>query len=1086
MSLARNSAQLLKVERVFKCVVWAMREQVTPPPSSTSKRKISKLEDCDGSFSNAKVRYQNLTGEENNSRSPVLNSVLEDVTNVIEHSYYQESAPGSQFNSVHPSEVTRTPDLNSVVRSYIEISQYRAEKVLSTIRDASVEPNIVTSAMQCSQMQVSNSDKSDIIECSVPRVGVIGHEKKLTFKSVNSIVCYLSQRLTNVEDNSKRKVGASKTSNDAVAAGVEARSQPNGMLTIDAAQPLRRSSRFRMLGSLGLSDPKKCGVQSSEPEQSQWWKENIDPGIRNDGVLGHEKNFTYKSVNPVVCDLSQQCSNFEDKRKRNVGSLNTCNDAVMVNTVERSFEPVSKLTYYAAQPLRRSKRFRLLESLGSSDPGKLRGQISGKENIDPESNYDGVLHHGKKLTLKSVNSIVCDVSQQVPKVEGEQIDRKLSIGATQPLRRSKRFKLFSSLSTSEAGKVNVKLDCGQSSVSSRNQDLEENFHSDCIDDHVKDDKKLTDSSHSGVGLERRSKRQRQRKVSVNKFQPLRRSKRFNLVFRMARDRLDGNEVDELKLRLIRKRSKDSRMYNLPTTDEVAALIPVVYTIEFQKRGLPHAHILLFLDARAKYPNPEDIDSIISAEIPDAEKKPKLYEAVKEFMLHGLCGLANRRSPCMIDGRCSKFFPKKFEPETKVDEDGYPIYRRRDNGHTIEKGGHIYDNRDVVPFNEKLLMMGQSHINTEWCNQGRSIKYLFKYINKGTDRVTAALYQESDGSNAQPVDEIKVYYDCRYISACEAAWRIFAILQPQHIQNLGLVEIEKILRRSGRSLSEWSSMPQPQGSTLDIMNNPLIAEQLNFCREEQLNEYQTLRSSMTDEQYNVFNEIILSIDSESVQYFIQDLKMATANMEGISMDILSRTRLIRNFNNIKDKIGTWDFSSSNTSISEILAGTVYFTNFIPSTSSFLNVPSVFHHPVLLNNYEHGFTVLPDFAKAYGGELGAYWVVYCPDGEIKRILFEQSSKSSGVIHGREWRELVETFGIRGGQEIHFYYLRNQHFRMEVPSWDGYLYPKIRDIEGWMVEDEVSDEEDDESMDLSDVSEIMDFEEDEMVVHIPDEDI
>ncbi|KAK7267991.1 hypothetical protein RIF29_20673 [Crotalaria pallida] len=35
------------------------------------------------------------------------------------------------------------------------------------------------------------------------------------------------------------------------------------------------------------------------------------------------------------------------------------------------------------------------------------------------------------------------------------------------------------------------------------------------------------------------------------------------VFRMARDRLQGQVVDDLKLRLIRKRSKDSRMYNLP-------------------------------------------------------------------------------------------------------------------------------------------------------------------------------------------------------------------------------------------------------------------------------------------------------------------------------------------------------------------------------------------------------------------------------------------------------------------------------------------------------------------------------------------
>ena len=65
----------------------------------------------------------------------------------------------------------------------------------------------------------------------------------------------------------------------------------------------------------------------------------------------------------------------------------------------------------------------------------------------------------------------------------------------------------------------------------------------------------------------------------------------------------------------------------------------------------------------------------------------------------------------------------------------------------------------------LFIRYQAHINVEWCNQFGSIKYLFKYINKGPDRVTAAVEDEEK-------DEIKDYYDCRYLSSCEAAWRIF--------------------------------------------------------------------------------------------------------------------------------------------------------------------------------------------------------------------------------------------------------------------------------------------------------------------------
>ncbi|KAK7255035.1 hypothetical protein RIF29_28437 [Crotalaria pallida] len=55
-----------------------------------------------------------------------------------------------------------------------------------------------------------------------------------------------------------------------------------------------------------------------------------------------------------------------------------------------------------------------------------------------------------------------------------------------------------------------------------------------------------------------------------------------------------------------------------------------------------------------------------------------------------------------------------------------------------------------------------------------------------------------------------------------------------------------------------------------------------------------------------------------------------------------------------------------------------------------------------------------------------------------------------------------------------------RLDAPNWDE--YPKIRDVEGWMVEDELDDDQDDDSMDISETSEIMDFEEDALDVHVP----
>lgn len=196
---------------------------------------------------------------------------------------------------------------------------------------------------------------------------------------------------------------------------------------------------------------------------------------------------------------------------------------------------------------------------------------------------------------------------------------------------------------------------------------------------------------------------------------------------------------------------------------------VIYTIEFQKRGLPHAHILVFLRPEFRILHPNNIDKIISAEIPDKDQDPQLYSIVTSLMIHGPCGKQNNKSPCMLNGKCTKYFPKKFVDTTVIDSDGYPVYRRRNNGVSLKKGESFVDNRYVVPYNRKLLLKYNAHINVEWCNQSRSIKYLFKYVNKGHDRVTATFYQ---GGN-ECYDEIKMYYDCRYLSACEAVWRIFS-------------------------------------------------------------------------------------------------------------------------------------------------------------------------------------------------------------------------------------------------------------------------------------------------------------------------
>ena len=182
----------------------------------------------------------------------------------------------------------------------------------------------------------------------------------------------------------------------------------------------------------------------------------------------------------------------------------------------------------------------------------------------------------------------------------------------------------------------------------------------------------------------------------------------------------------------------------------------IWVIEFQKRGLPHCHMLLCLDPADKPRTPADIDQIVCAELPDPDTQPALWQVVTNCMVHGPCG-----PKCLKDGKCSKKYPRPWQPETSVENDGYPIYRRRDNGRVFQKGVTTFSNRDVVPYNPYLSARYECHINVEVCTSITAVKYLFKYVYKGHDRANVAVCPVGTDT-----DEVQAYEDARYVAASE--------------------------------------------------------------------------------------------------------------------------------------------------------------------------------------------------------------------------------------------------------------------------------------------------------------------------------
>ena len=146
----------------------------------------------------------------------------------------------------------------------------------------------------------------------------------------------------------------------------------------------------------------------------------------------------------------------------------------------------------------------------------------------------------------------------------------------------------------------------------------------------------------------------------------------------------------------------------------------IFSIEFQKRGLPHAHILIKYEADCM--RSHDIDQVVSAELPNDLADRDL---VLRFMIHKHPN-ANRppstycqRVDATGNRICRFHYPKPIQPVTTINFDGRIDYRRRS----------IADNL-VVPYNITLLRAFQCHINFEVANTSHLFQYLFKYIHKG--------------------------------------------------------------------------------------------------------------------------------------------------------------------------------------------------------------------------------------------------------------------------------------------------------------------------------------------------------------------
>ena len=157
---------------------------------------------------------------------------------------------------------------------------------------------------------------------------------------------------------------------------------------------------------------------------------------------------------------------------------------------------------------------------------------------------------------------------------------------------------------------------------------------------------------------------------------------------------------------------------------------ILHVIEFQHRGLPHAHIVFRINE-----TPTDlevsetinlVDSMISAELPevvegaeDEEEQIKLLELVRRFMVHKCSTLVNgcRKT---VTSPCKRHYDptNPIVPVTYIDENGWVRYRRRKE-----------TDKMIVPYNAKMILDWEGHCNLEYAASSKCLLYLYKYLYK---------------------------------------------------------------------------------------------------------------------------------------------------------------------------------------------------------------------------------------------------------------------------------------------------------------------------------------------------------------------
>ena len=224
---------------------------------------------------------------------------------------------------------------------------------------------------------------------------------------------------------------------------------------------------------------------------------------------------------------------------------------------------------------------------------------------------------------------------------------------------------------------------------------------------------------------------------------------------------------------------------------------IMHVIEYQNRGLPHAHIVCklktapdkvqrddtpnvikhkelnqikYIDGITEVINNDTIEHLpmitayrpgkVKKDVlsPDEEATNILDEMVGEFMLHKC--VVNPINGCKateLDNCKNRFDKNVTSNSTSFNEMGYPVYKRPTE-----------NDLKVVGHNRSMILDWRGHINVEFATSVKSCLYLYNYLFKGIKKKSITARKVLDPN--EPINEHEIYLNGRFLCAMDAMTR----------------------------------------------------------------------------------------------------------------------------------------------------------------------------------------------------------------------------------------------------------------------------------------------------------------------------